>query len=150
MPEHYPVKLSPYLAYIAYMQIAEIEEINRKKDKLCRAFYDTFNGIHGVKQYYSDGYNFVRYPLLFDKSVSEDRIKRVKDEMKKAGIVSGEWFNDVVHPKGSLRYCYVDGSCPVGESVTTRMINLPVNIHRQLNNKDLKKLRDIFARNLKE
>jgi dTDP-4-amino-4,6-dideoxygalactose transaminase len=148
MPVHYPVKLSPCLAFLAFLQIRDIEPINIKKDFLCRRYKETFEGIRGIKQYYSEDYNFVRYPVLFEKHVPAETIRAVRSEMKKAGIVAGEWFNDVVHPKGSLRYCYIDGSCPVGESVSDRMINFPVTVHKQLNDNDLKRIRSIFEKYL--
>ncbi len=119
--------------------------INHKKDMLGQKYVETFKEIPGIRQYYSADYNYVRYPVLFDKDVPSEKIDTIKQELKKAGIVAGEWFNDVVHPKGSLRYCYIDGSCPVGESVSERMINFPVTVHRQLNDKDLQtESRNIF------
>jgi dTDP-4-amino-4,6-dideoxygalactose transaminase len=147
-PRHYPVKLAPHMAYLLYLQISDIESINNRKNSLCKTYFDSLTGIKMIRQYYQKQYDFVRYPILFDRNVSREQIHRIKSDMKSSGIVPGEWFNDVVHPKGSLRYCYIDGSCPVGESVSDRMINLPVTIHRQLNERDLQKLRKIFTQHL--
>ncbi|MDT8393260.1 MAG: DegT/DnrJ/EryC1/StrS family aminotransferase [Bacteroidales bacterium] len=149
-PDHYPVRLSAGLAYIASLQVRDIEMINRRKAVLVKKYYDTFNGIQGIRQYFSQDYNYVRYPLLFNSDIRVETINAIKTEMKAIGIVPGEWFNDVVHPKGSYRHCYVDGSCPVGESVSDRMINLPVTIHKQLTDKDLIKLRTILKKHLSE
>lgn len=147
-PKHYPVKLIPYMAQLLLQQIREIDIINLKKAALCRKYRDTLDGIPFIQQYFKDNYNFVRYPILIDQSVGLDKVTAIKSEMKQAGIVSGDWFNDVVHPAGSLRYCYIDGSCPTGESITARMINLPVSIHRQLNKRDLAKMKRIFIKHL--
>jgi hypothetical protein len=70
--------------------------------------------------------------------------------LKKNGIYPGEWFNDVVHPKGSFRYGYQEGSCIVGESVSNRIINFPVTVQNQLNNKDLERIREIFNKHLSD
>jgi len=148
MPEQYPVKLSPYMAFLVYAQIIDIESTNAKKDSLCQAYQDTLKGIPGIRQYYSPRYNLVRYPVLFERSVPAEKISLIKEELKKKGYRVGEWFNDVVHPKGSFRYCYIDGTCPVGESVSERMINFPVTIHRQFNKKDLDRIRKIFQTHL--
>ncbi len=148
MPGHYPVKLSPYLAYMVYLQIRDIEETNHIKDSLCHKYYKNLEGIAGIRQYYSDRFNFVRYPVLFEPDVSMEIVNSIKTEMKRSGIVPGEWFNDVVHPRGSLRYCYIDGSCPIGESVSKRMINLPVTVHTQLKERDLNRIREIFVKHL--
>jgi dTDP-4-amino-4,6-dideoxygalactose transaminase len=149
MPAHYPVKLNPYLAHLLYLQIKNIEETNHKKDLLVKRYFETFKDIPGIRQYYSTDYNYVRYPVLFDSNIPAGKISNIKNALKKSGIEVGEWFNDVVHPKGSYRYCYVDGSCPVGESVSERMINFPVTIHRQLVDKDFKKIREILIHHLK-
>ena len=148
MPKNYPVKLSPYFAYLVYLQIREIEASNQLKNNLCEKYAQTLEDIPGIRQYYSSRYNFVRYPVLFESTVPMEKINAIKAEMKRSGIVAGEWFNDVVHPKGSLRYCYIDGSCPVGESVSERMINLPVTVHKQLNAKDLDRMKKIFQKQL--
>jgi len=149
-PRHYPVKLAPHMAYLLYRQLVDIKTINKKKGILCSNYRNGMEGIKMIRQYYHEQYNFVRYPILFDQSVSKKQIDQIKSAMKRAGIVPGEWFNDVVHPRGSLRYCYIDGSCPVGESLSERMINLPVTVHRQLNEHDLQKLRNIFMQHLGE
>ena len=147
-PRHYPVKLVPHFAYLLHQQLKEIEDINDKKAATCRMYAEALEGIPGMRQYYKDHYNFVRYPILIEKSFGLKKVKAIKSDMKRAGMVSGDWFNDVVHPAGSLRYCYLDGSCPTGESVSERMINLPVSIHTQLNKRDLEKLRRIFVKHL--
>jgi hypothetical protein len=55
--------------------------------------------------------------------------------------------NDVVHPSGSYRYCYTEGSCTTGEKISKRILNLPVSIHVQLTEKQLQKLKLIFVEN---
>ncbi len=150
MPRHYPVKLSPYFAYLVYLQLKDIDTSNQIKNKLCLEYDQALTGIPGIRQYYSANYNFVRYPVLFDASVPHKVVQSIKSKLKAEGIVAGEWFNDVVHPKGSLRYCYIDGSCPVGESVSERMINFPVTIHPQLRKKDLERVREIFLKHLEK
>ncbi len=147
-PKRYPVKLSAGLAYIVYLQLRDIKNIQEKKKKLVEKYHSTFKDLEGVRQYYSTEYDYVRYPILFNKEISMDKIATIKQELKKSGIVAGEWFNDVVHPKGSFRYCYIDGSCPIGESVADRMINLPVTVHKQLNDKDLNRIKEVFKKHL--
>jgi dTDP-4-amino-4,6-dideoxygalactose transaminase len=64
--------------------------------------------------------------------------------------IVGDWFNDVVHPMGSFRYCYMNGNCPIGESISSRIINLPVNISKKLNVKDITKIAEIIKDQLKQ
>ncbi len=148
MPQYYPVRLSPYLAIFGYLQMKEIYRINRIKNEITKKYNTTLKSIPGIALFYSDRYNYVRYPVLFEKKVSYDIIEKIKEDLVGAGIAAGEWFNDVVHPKGSFRYCYVNGFCNIGESVSKRILNLPVNIHCFPSQKDLIKIKKIFKKHL--
>lgn len=149
MPKNYPVKLSSYLSLFGYLQMREISGINRIKNETAKRYNITLEGILGISTFYDERYNYVRYPILFDKNISFEKIKKIKKDLAGAGISVGEWFNDVVHPKGSYRYCYVDGFCKVGESVSKRIINLPVNIHWVPSQKELIGMKNIFEKHLK-
>ncbi len=150
MPRHYPVRLSPYLAVFGFLQMKEIYRINRIKNEITKGYNTTLKSIPGIAMFYSNRYNYVRYPVLFEKKVSYDTIEKIKEDLSGAGISVGEWFNDVVHPKGSFRYCYIKGFCNIGESVSKRIINLPVNIHYRPSQKDLREIRNIFKKHLEK
>ncbi|MEA3477933.1 MAG: aminotransferase class I/II-fold pyridoxal phosphate-dependent enzyme [Bacteroidota bacterium] len=148
MPSHYPVRLSPGLANIGYLQMKKMQEINKIKDRIIAEYHENLKDIPGIEQYYSQKYNYVRYPLVFRKTIEQPVIDAIKKDLARLGISVGEWFNDVVHPKGSYRYCYTEGHCPVGESVSSRIINLPVNINTTLSEAKLRKVRLIFEKYL--
>ncbi len=147
-PEKYPVSLANSLALMGYIQFNDILNVNKTKAAICDEYEQTFQNIPGIKTYYTSSYNFVRYPVLLNENISIEKIKSIREQLRKAGITSGEWFNDVVHPAGSYRYCYEDGFCPAGESISKRILNLPVNIHARLSKADLRKVRQIFMQNL--
>lgn len=148
IPKHYPVRLSNHLAFLGYLQIRKIDEINRVKSLIVKNYYETFVGTSGIKLFYSSSYNYVRFPILFDISVSYKILEQIKRELLIEGIYLGEWFNDVVHPKGSYRYCYSDGQCRIGESIADRIINLPVNVHCRLNQNELNFIKRVIVKNL--
>jgi len=148
MPSHYPVRLSPGLANIGYLQMKRIEDINQIKNRITADYYNYLKDIPGIDQYYSTNYNYVRYPIVFKQYIQQSIIDDIKHELTGMGISVGEWFNDVVHPKGSYRYCYSEGLCPVGESVSNRIINFPVNINTPLSKGKLLKIRHIFEKYL--
>lgn len=148
MPEHYPVKLGNNLAYLGYLQCEQMDSINKYKSEVARSYSEIFTNISRIKHYYHPDYNYVRYPILFDEDVSLNTILQIKSDLKKIGIITGEWFNDVIHPKGSFRYNYNEGECPVGESISRRIINLPVNIHYALKPKDFDNIKSVFKKYL--
>jgi len=150
MPRYYPVRLSPYLAILGYLQMKEIYQVNKIKNEITNSYITTLNNIPGITLFNSKKYNYVRYPVLFNKTIPFSIIEKIKNDLTKAGFSVGEWFNDVVHPKGSFRHCYIDGFCKTGESVSKRIINLPVNIHYRASQKSLREIRNIFIKHLKK
>lgn len=146
MPDNYPVKLSPKLACFLLPQLKRIEKINRDKKEIAE-FYkkrlDVFQDIEPIK--IADTV-LIRYPILFKPSISLEKIKAIKGEAREKGYVFGEWFNDVVHPRGSYRYGYRSGECPVGEFVAVRIANLPVNVHNKVTATEMNEIVEIFKK----
>lgn len=149
-PRHYPSRLPGHLAYLGYLQMKEIERSNRIKKEMAALYFDALKRIPYITQYYDPTVVFVRYPLVFNKEVTVDEINAVRKRLADINVQTGDWFNDVVHPKGSFRYAYVEKSCPTGESVSKRIINLPLNIRMALDDKLLNGIRDCFKVNLME
>ena len=85
-----------------------------------------------------------------DQKEVEIQKKRMIEEIKKdalsRGINFGYWFNDVVHPAGSFRYCYEEGACPVGEHIAKRIINLPINANYGHVEKECNDLHELFLK----
>lgn len=146
-PQQYPVKLAPSLSIFGYYQLKEIEVINEKKSVIAHTYADFFSQFSSLKQFYKDSYIMVRYPIVFSDETTDDTIKRIKDEAEKEGLAFGNWFNDVVHPDGLYRYGYTANQCMVGENVSTKIINLPININMKPTFEELTLLKEIFIRN---
>ena len=147
-PEHYPVKLSPILSYLGYLQIKDINNINKIKQRIGEKYFDVLNDVPNTIQYFNKNFIYVRYPIVFEENVSLAKIESIKDQLHKIGVSYGIWFNDVVHPKGSYRYCYLDGACGIGESISKRILNLPIGIHARIKDSTLQKIKDILIKNL--
>lgn len=144
-PKDYPVKLTNCFAQIAHAQLKVIDEVNAKKVLIAELYHKMLNDIPKTRGYFREGQILVRYPILFSGDVSPQVIQRIRERVRsEVGLTLGEWFNDVVHPKGSFRYGYVEGQCKVGESVAKRIINFPVNINSPLTENDLGKIRGIL------
>ncbi|MDY0744286.1 DegT/DnrJ/EryC1/StrS family aminotransferase [Paucibacter sp. R3-3] len=71
----------------------------------------------------------LRYPVLLPDAASRDTALRA---LEAAGIVGGTWFDDVVHPRGSFRFGYNAGDCPIGELAARTVLNLPLGLHARL------------------
>ncbi len=126
-PPNYPSRLDPLLGYIGYCQMRSIHEITKHKRMLAEAYREIFAGLPNIRQFYGAETVYVRYPVVYKGG--KDRNYLIARMVKETGIDVGEWFNDVVHPRGSCRYCYSDGQCPVGEGISRTILNFPVSLH---------------------
>ncbi len=125
-PSQYPVKLDHFLSYIGYLELKDIENIIQHNKKLALKYQEIFQNFDDIKTFYSPDIIYVRYPILIRTSVFD----RLTDELaKKSDFEIGRWFNDVVHPRGSFRYCYISGNCVAGEEISKKIINFPMSIH---------------------
>ena len=80
-----------------------------------------------MKEYYDKETVYVRYPIVLkDNNEFDDIVQKLSFETE---FSIGRWFNDVIHPKGSFRYCYTQGYCQYGEILADSMINFPMSIH---------------------
>lgn len=147
-PPHYPQKISSLLLIFGILQLKDIERINRKKQQICATYYHYFSGIKGIKMINDESYVMVRFPIWFEGYVSQQQIDAIKKDLLAHKIYFGEWFNAVVHPAGSFAYGYSSGQCVVGEQLTHRIINLPVNVNHVLSTKQLDTIQNIFKTHL--
>jgi len=147
LPDNYAYKLPASLAVFGYHQMASIHQVNTRKQQLAQRFYDLLKDLKDLHVFYADNYNLVRFPIVFKSHVKPETIERIKQEAKSKGYELGVWFNDVVHPKGSYRYCYSEGTCKVGEHISQVIVNLPININVHLSDAELAEIKAIFTTN---
>ncbi|MCH2215504.1 MAG: DegT/DnrJ/EryC1/StrS family aminotransferase [Flavobacteriales bacterium] len=137
MPETYATKLNPLLCNVLLPQLQEIRVINQTKRKVLESYAKRFAQVSSLIPIDIDNAVMIRYPLIFNDGVEDMQIDSLREVALKKGYRFGEWFNDVIHPKGSYRYMYQQGSCPVGETMAKRMLNLPVNAFAVLSESEL-------------
>ena len=85
-----------------------------------------------------EGEVLLRYPVRIGDPAQRAAVMR---GLKALDIVPGVWFDDVVHPVGSLRYGYEAGTCPEGEAAARAVLNLPLGLHAELTPRQLQGLR---------
>lgn len=146
IPEQYPTKLNPKLSCFLSNQLKDIQGSNEQKKKIVSEYDNAFSHFKNISCSGSASQVLVRYPIVFNEKVDFSTISAIKSEAASKGYHFGQWFNDVVHPKGSYRYDYSEGSCPVGEFVSERMINLPVNANYPLTKNELEEVISLFEK----
>lgn len=80
----------------------------------------------------------LRYPLAVRHPAQRPALR---EGLRHLGIEPGEWFDDVVHPAGSLRHGYTAGQCPNGEWLAQCIVNLPLGLHARLSPRQWQGLR---------
>lgn len=148
LPADYPVKLAPSTAIFLYYQLRKLAHITEQKQQLAAKYHELFHAIPQLHDYYTPTAVLVRYPLVFAVSVTPATIKAIHEDLHAQGFNFGVWFNDVVHPSGSYRYGYLPGSCKMGESIATNIINLPLNTLYSPSQAHLLRLRQILLTHL--
>ena len=142
-PRHYPVRLSNLQAKIGLGQLRNIHSNIEHRRKIARIYKGKLGEL-GIKtyDYNNDSHNpvHIRYTFLVK---NREKLKKVFSENC---IELGEWFNSVVHPKGSsLENAYYErGSCPIGEFVAEHSVNLPT--HPKIRDRDVDKIIKILKR----
>lgn len=144
LPPSYPLRLSTIQARWVMAQLKDYDAVVRHIKNLTDLYTAALSGIPGIGLFPAEGAVLLRYPVLLPWSRHDDRGRQLSLKLRKAGILPGEWFNDVVHPLGSYAYCYQSGSCRIGEAYAQQMMNLPLGIHIRLNKKSLHNIRAAF------
>ncbi|MGB5989338.1 MAG: DegT/DnrJ/EryC1/StrS family aminotransferase [Marinifilaceae bacterium] len=126
MPKHYPLKMNVCLYGILIEQLLSINEIIYKKECVQDLYYKYLRDKKSIQVFNPKNKLMVRYPIIINDIKNKDSIVNL---FKLEKITVGNWFNDVIHPKGSYRYMYNDGDCPVAENVADSIINLPISIY---------------------
>jgi len=145
-PEKYPTRIHPFLSCFLVPQLRNISSINRRKTETINQYSNLLSKFKSIQPIDTTSTVLIRYPILFDRTVNLDQINSLRAEAISRGYRFGEWFNDVVHPKGSYRYMYKEGSCEVGEFVAERILNLPVNAFHSLDEKELLELENLIRK----
>ena len=127
IPDNYPVKLSNIQSRIGLMQLESIDKNIEHRRKIAHIYRKSL-GNTGIKLYETNDtlYKpvYIRYALLV-----RDR-ENLRKIFQNNQIELGEWFNSVIHPRGSsyASVYYELGSCPIAEDVVIHNVNLPTHL----------------------
>lgn len=113
-------KLPHALAHLALMQLKKVETFNKGREEIAKLYREALT-TDGVVVPVWQTIPFLRFPLL---------VKR-RDEVlayfKKHGVYLGNWYAEIVDPKGVdlEKVHYTKGSCPNAEAIAQTILNLP-------------------------
>lgn len=132
-------KLPSVLACLALFQLKRLNEFNKKREEISKIYIKEITN-KNIDFPSKEIIPFLRFPLLINNR------DEVLDKFKKKGIYLGQWYSNIIDPKGSeLRKVYYQrGSCPNAELIAKKIINLPTYIN--LKGKDIKKIVKLLSK----
>lgn len=119
-PKVFPAKLPNALAILAFNQLKNLEEFNKKRAEIAKIYQEKLKGLP-VKLPRVSNLSFLRYPILTEKAAN------LRKFAKRNGVILGNWYANVIDPKGVdfIKLGYKLGSCQVAEKVARQIVNLP-------------------------
>lgn len=123
-PNVFPLKLPGALSYLALNQLNKIDKLNNHR-KIISDIYIKYleKSKYDLPLKFKDS-TFLRFPILIENS--SDILKKALDE----NIILGNWYKSQIYPISRLSdFFYQKGSCPIAESLSSKIINLPTNIN---------------------
>ncbi|PZP27282.1 MAG: hypothetical protein DI603_22205 [Roseateles depolymerans] len=136
----YRLGLAPWSAALGVGQARRAAGLWALRQAQCRVYDDVLAGTAWQRPPRAPGDVLVRYPVRLPAGVDREAVRAA---LARAGLLMGEWFDDVVHPRGSYRHGYTAGDCPVGEATAACVINLPLGLHARLSGAQRRALRAI-------
>ncbi|MDT9001236.1 DegT/DnrJ/EryC1/StrS family aminotransferase [Paucibacter sp. APW11] len=141
---NYAQGLHPLAAALGLCQLRRAARLWALRDAQARRYDEVFAGSSRFERpARAAGAVLLRYPLRLRQPAERAALMA---ELKALGIMADCWFDDVVHPRGSLRHGYTAGQCPVGEAAAEAVINLPLGLHAQLSAAQWRGLRRLAGR----
>ncbi|OGH18822.1 MAG: hypothetical protein A3F31_04575 [Candidatus Levybacteria bacterium RIFCSPHIGHO2_12_FULL_38_12] len=115
-------KLPNALAVLALFQLKRMKEFNSKRQKIS-SFYVKELKNTSVTLPVEKIIPFLRFPIL------SERKEQLLNLFRSNNVYLGNWYSSVIDPKGVdfKKIFYTPGSCPLAESIATKVINLPTN-----------------------
>lgn len=114
---NYTKKLPPVLSALALLQLERIDKFNTHREEIASYYSWELREI-GAKKY--TAIPLLRFPFLVRNA------SQVKRFAKKAGVYLGDWYSNVIDPKGtSLSAVGYMHDCPTAEYIASHSLNLP-------------------------
>jgi len=120
-------RMSGALAVLASHQLAKLPEFIAHRARLVRFYQELFKDKNIEFQSSPDDSESVRIRFTIKVSAAA----KIRQSAKTAGMYLGDWYDTVIAPRGVIDETigYAAGSCPIAESLTKAVVNLPTDIN---------------------
>lgn len=130
------IKLMPNaIAEMANRQLEDFETINKERMRKYLLYKENFKQFNDIEMIDFDSEEIpLRLPILVRNP------EKLLKYLERENIILGDWYNQVIAPKevNPSKFGYVNGTCPIAESISSKIINLPLHIN--ISDKDIMKI----------
>jgi perosamine synthetase len=126
------------LASLALTQLQKEKNYNARRKEIVARYKKVCDELFIEYVSTADTQNLLRFPIFVDNALA------MKMYFKKKGIYLGDWYANVVDPKGSdfEKVYYTKGSCPTAELLAKKISNLPT--YPVMSDGDVEKVIDVL------
>lgn len=120
-PTYFPARLPNGLAALALQQLDKLDRFNHHRQSIAAQYQA---GLTATMPWLPESIY-----LRFNVQVNQPR--RLVTAFKQQGIILGDWYDAPIVPKPKAdqeSFNYRQGDCPVAESVSQQIVNLPTHI----------------------
>lgn len=138
-PDMFPALMPEALAMLALHQFEKLEQYNEHRRKIADLYYKNLvNSRQFDLPLRKKGAIYLRF------NIRHPNAREVIKEAKKHHILLGDWYKNVIDPKGTdfEKLGYTLGFCPKAERAALESINLPTHINISL--QDAKRVIDFL------
>ncbi len=138
VPDYFPAQLPATLAALAYNQIKNLDAWNKRRKEIVSFYLKSLKGKNNIQEL-GNSNMWLRFPVQVPDPNRFRRLAAVE------GVFLGDWYSTPIAP-GDIKLVatgYVPGSCPVAESLTKGIINLPTDPN--LTQADLDRIISLFS-----
>lgn len=127
IPQNSLRKLPNGLACVAYNQLGKLNNFNSKRKDDYLFYKNLLSPLDEYIKFPKWNINENFYPLRMPLLV-ENR-EELMNYCEKNGVLLGNWYDSILAPKESEpeAFGYREGSCPVSEAITKKIVNLPLH-----------------------
>ncbi len=125
-PEIFPARMPNALANMALHQMKLIDKFNDHRIEIANIYQEKLKGVTSV--YLPESTPESKNIFLWHTILVDNKKQFIKKASRKH-IFLGDWFPQAVGPieVNLKKTCYITGSCPVAEKVSSMCVNLPTN-----------------------
>ncbi|NTW91800.1 MAG: hypothetical protein HGA35_07730, partial [Erysipelotrichaceae bacterium] len=133
-------RISEVQSALILNQLNKCDDMNKRREEITDIYNERLNS-----EFKNGDVTkcLLRYPILLSNPVV------VMQQLKAHQYICGRWYNSVVFPihRNLDKVWYVSGSCPIAETLTKGILNLPTNI--DLTNEEATEIAKIVNENAK-